>query len=185
VAYIVVSVHTGREADVAAEIVERLACGVYIPQCWDQSRRGLGRLRIARMRMAPLLPGYMFVADPGHSWPRLRHPRLCELGLDGVLRAVGMDRPATVDDAVIDEMRLRERAGGGAIRLGKPHPHGLQYRRGERVVFTEDAGSYQSLDGLFDGDAGARTAFVLTMLFGREVRHAVPYRWIRPRSATS
>ena len=106
-----------------------------------------------------LFPGYLFVLIVRGQWWDAAHSP----GVANLLRNGSGESPAVVSDAIITELRSRER--GGYIRL--PKAPGL--RRGDRVLIR--SGPFADQVALYQGQSGAQRVAVLLALFGgsREV----------------
>jgi transcriptional antiterminator RfaH len=109
-----------------------------------------------RIEVRPLLfPGYCFV------WIELQwHAARWSPGTCGLIMAG--DGPARVPEAVIDEIRGRER--DGLVEL--PKPPGLQHGDAIRVVH----GPLQGLCGLYDGMKPRERVAVLLQILGDRQR---------------
>jgi transcriptional antiterminator RfaH len=109
-----------------------------------------------RIEVRPLLfPGYCFVVIE-LQW----HAARWAPGMLGLIMAG--DGPARVPDAVIAELRSRER--DGLVEL--PKPPGLQHRDAIRVVH----GPLQGLRGLYDGMKPRERVAVLLQILGDRQR---------------
>jgi transcriptional antiterminator RfaH len=107
----------------------------------------------------PLFPGYAFVAIV-LQWHGARWcPGVLNLIMDG-------PRPARVPDAVIAELRARERAG--LIEL--PPPRSLKRGDAVRVVH----GPLRGLRGLYDGMKPRDRVAVLLQILGDQQRVELP-----------
>jgi transcriptional antiterminator RfaH len=93
---------------------------IYEPRLREQIRSRSGRKIV---RTPPLFPGYLFVWVVRGWWDARWSPGVVRLIMDGLL-------PARVPDAVIGEIRSRER--GGFVEL--PKPRGLRPGIRVRVV---------------------------------------------------
>jgi transcriptional antiterminator RfaH len=93
---------------------------IYEPRLREQIRSRSGRKIV---RTPPLFPGYLFVWVVRGWWEARWSPGVVRLIMDGLL-------PARVPDAVIGEIRSRER--GGFVEL--PKPRGLRPGIRDRVV---------------------------------------------------
>jgi transcriptional antiterminator RfaH len=124
---------------------------VYLPRLRER--------RVVRGRRVdvnpPLFPGYAFVAIVLQWHEARRCPGVSSLIMDGT-------RPARVPDAVIAELRGRERHG--LIELAKPR--GL--RRGDRVRIVR--GPFRDHLALFDGQTTRERVAVLLQLLGGQCR---------------
>jgi transcriptional antiterminator RfaH len=106
-------------------------------------------------RELPLFPRYLFI-EIVQQWYRARWcPGVVRLIMDGIT-------PAKVPDAVIEEIRSRER--NGLIEL--PKPRGL--RRGDPV--RVERGVFQGRLGLYDGQTARERVWVLLQLLGSQRR---------------
>jgi transcriptional antiterminator RfaH len=107
----------------------------------------------------PLFPGYAFVLIV-LQWHAARWcPGVVRLVTDGGV-------PARVPDAVIAELRKRERRG--VVEL--PEPPGL--RQGAPVRVTR--GPFQSLTGLYAGQAPHERVAILLSVLGGQQRVTLP-----------
>src|SRR5215813_8627824 len=93
---------------------------IYEPRLREQIRSRSGRKIV---RTPPLFPGYLFVWVVRGWWDARWSPGVVRLIMDGLL-------PARVPDAVISDIRSRER--GGFVEL--PKVHGLKPGMRVRVV---------------------------------------------------
>jgi transcriptional antiterminator RfaH len=145
---------TRREA-FATHFLDLAGFDVYLPRLREQ--------RIIRGRRVevrpPLFPGYAFVLIV-LQWHAARWcPGVFSLIMDGEV-------PAKVPDAVIDEIRSRER--GGLIEL--PKPPGL--RRGDKVRII--SGPFADHLALYDGMASHERVAVLLRVLGAQQRTELP-----------
>jgi transcriptional antiterminator RfaH len=108
---------------------------------------------------------YVFVAIVDHWWAAHRTPGVIRLVRDG-------DRPARVPEAVITELRRRER--GGLIELSTSP----RFKRGDPVKVT--GGAFAGHLGLYDGQAPHERVAVLLALLGGRVRVELPEAGIEP-----
>jgi len=92
---------------------------IYNPQLREQRRRYGRRI----MSVSQLFPAYVFVLIVSGWWDARWSPGVVRLVMDGLV-------PARVPDAVISEIRSRER--GGFVEL--PKPRGLRPGMRVRVV---------------------------------------------------
>ena len=107
----------------------------------------------------PLFPGYCFILIE-LQWHAARWaPGVISLIMDGV-------HPARVPDAVIAEIRSRER--GGLVELPKPPG----FRKGERVKII--AGPFSGRLALYSGMAPRERVLVLLSVLGGEQRVTLP-----------
>jgi transcriptional antiterminator RfaH len=127
----------------------------YLPRLREW-RRSHGRKILAT---PPLFPGYAFI-EIALQW----HSAKWSVGVLGLIMDGG--RPARVPDAVIDEIRGRER--GGLVELPR---RGLVV--GDRVRVTQ--GPMRGLDGLYEGQKSRDRVLVLLAVLGacRRVELAV------------
>ena len=128
---------------------------IYLPRYLKQRRHA----RRVEPVLAPLFPGYLFVAIDinAQRW----------LSIDstfGVTRLVrDGDRPAAVPLAVITALKCREDAKGLVVLDQRP-----RFSPGDKIRVLE--GSFRDCYGLYDGmSAGERVAILLDLL-GRKVR---------------
>jgi transcriptional antiterminator RfaH len=102
---------------------------------------------------------YVFVAIVDHWWAAHRTPGVIRLVLDG-------DRPARVPEAIIAELKQRER--NGLIELTKPP----RFQLGDPVRVTR--GAFAGHLALYDGQAPHERVAVLLALLGGRVRAELP-----------
>jgi transcriptional antiterminator RfaH len=128
---------------------------IYLPRYLKQRRHA----RRVEPVLAPLFPGYIFVAIDvdAQRW----------LSIDstfGVTRLVrDGDRPAAVPPAIISALKCREDAKGFVVLDQRP-----RFSQGDKVRVLE--GAFRDCYGLYDGmNAGERVAILLDLL-GRKVR---------------
>jgi transcriptional antiterminator RfaH len=113
-----------------------------------------------RIEVRPLLfPGYCFVVIE-LQW----HAARWAPGMLGLIMAG--DGPARVPDAVIAELRSRER--DGLIELPKPP----RLKRGDRVRII--AGAFRERLALYDGQTSQERVAVLLQLLGGQHRTVLP-----------
>jgi transcriptional antiterminator RfaH len=125
--------------------------------------------RIVRNRRVevtpPLFPGYLFVAIV-LQWHGARWcPGIAGLCMDGV-------RPARVPDAVIAELRGRER--NGLVELAQPR----RLQRGDSVRILR--GPFRERLALYDGQTAHERVAVLLQLLGGQQRAELPANAIEP-----
>jgi transcriptional antiterminator RfaH len=117
----------------------------YCPQIRSQSK-ALRRETVLR----PLFPGYCFVLIIAGWWAARWSPGVTRIVLDGAV-------PARVPDAVIDEIRSRER--NGLVHLPEREP-----RVGGAVRITR--GPFRELIGLYAGMRPRERCEVLLSVLG-------------------
>ncbi len=118
--------------------LHRLGFETYYPmirECLPVPRRKLSHAQrnssasIMRMAVVPFLPQLVFMRGHGCGthvdYSDSEDGKLVQVAFDlfrhpGVIGFVGEDEPTPVSDAVIERMRARERAGGGAIPGSTP-----------------------------------------------------------------
>jgi len=122
-------------------------------------RLGVRRVNAARKVPPPLFPGYCFVAIELQWHAASKSPGVRRLVLDGA-------HPAKVPDAVINDLKKRER--NGLIEL--PPPPG--FRRGDRVRVR--GGALTGHFGLYEGQRGADRIAVLLRWLGSERTVVLP-----------
>jgi transcriptional antiterminator NusG len=149
--YWVAQIDIRREA-LAVHCLQLAEYQVYAPRVRDGGN--------GRHRVAPLFPSYLFVAASPHGWWRARWA-------PGVVRLVlGGDAPAHVSDAVVAELKSRER--NGLIELPTSpwlKPAGPRFKSGDTVRIN--TGPLSGFTGLVAGMRGRdRVAVLLTMLGG-------------------
>jgi transcriptional antiterminator RfaH len=153
-----VAVYTQTQAEaLAVHHLERQKFDVYMPQYLK--RRSHARQITWQKR--PLFPRYIFVhLTDGSLWRKIRSTvGVSDLVLMG-------DKPATVDDAVIDEIRGRE-GDDGLVRLPDPAGH----KAGDQVRITKPG--LGDLCGIFEKQDDRDRVFVLLQFLGRTVRTRV------------
>jgi transcriptional antiterminator RfaH len=143
-----------REA-VATQCLALAGFDVYLPRLREH--------RVIRGRRVevspPLFPGYLFVAIV-LQWHGARWcPGVLNLLMDG-------ERPARVPDAVITDIRGRER--DGLVELAKPP----RFRRGDRVRIVQ--GPFSQHLALFEGQTAHERVAVLLQLLGGQQRTELP-----------
>jgi transcriptional antiterminator RfaH len=137
-------------ARLALRLLEQERFTVYAPQLRER--------RIVRGRRvdseSPLFPGYVFVLIQ-LQWHAARWcPGVRRLVMDGL-------QPAKVPDAVIEEIRARERKG--AIELPRRLP-----KPGDRVRLL--AGPFQGHLAIYAGMSGSERVAVLLQILGGQQR---------------
>jgi transcriptional antiterminator RfaH len=133
----------------------------------------LPRLRVPRVKRGrkietrpPLFPGYVFVSIANGCWWSARWcPHVVRLVSAG-------DGPAHVADAIVDELKGRER--GGLIDL--PKPPGLQAGDRVRILSGPFAGHF----GLFAGMKPRERVEVLLTILGGQVRAELAKAAVEP-----
>jgi transcriptional antiterminator RfaH len=128
-------------------------------QIYSPRIRAPKRARPSTLRTRPLFPGYCFVLVVAGWWSARWSPGVVRIVLDGSV-------PAKVPDSVIDELRRRERSG--VVEL--PGPPGL--RQGAPVRVTR--GPFQSLVGLYAGQAPHERVAILLSVLGSQQRVTLP-----------
>ena len=143
-----------REA-VATQCLALAGFEVYLPRLRERRVIRGRRLEVS----PPLFPGYLFVAIV-LQWHGARWcPGVLNLLMDG-------ERPARVPDAVIAELRGRER--NGLVELAKPP----RFRRGDRVRIVQ--GPFRNQLALYAGQAASERVAVLLQLLGGQQRAELP-----------
>jgi transcriptional antiterminator RfaH len=125
---------------------------IYEPRLREQIRSRSGRKIV---RTPPLFPGYLFVWVVRGWWDARWSPGVVRLIMDGLL-------PARVPDAVISEIRSRER--GGYVELLKPRG----FRPGMRVRVV--SGPLSEQIGLLAALRPHERVLVLLQLLGGQQR---------------
>jgi transcriptional antiterminator RfaH len=128
---------------------------VYLPRYLKRRRHA----RRDEVVAAPLFPRYLFVGVD-HLSQRWRAVRSTIGVTDVVCQG---DRPAMVENAIIQELRTHEDEQG-LIRL-QTRPH---FSNGEKVVIV--GGAFSNCFGLFDGMKDRDRVSILLDLLGRKVR---------------
>src|SRR5262245_7302566 len=133
------------------------------------------RLRISRRKPGgrrvvtkpPLFPSYVFVAIVAGWWSARWCPHVVRLILSGLT-------PAVIPDAVIDEIRGRER--GGLVELPKRD----QLKPGESVRVLQ--GPFTGQLGLYQGQRPHERILVLLAMLGGQQRVELPQDGVEPVS---
>ena len=125
---------------------------IYEPRLREQVRSRSGRKIV---RTPPLFPGYLFLWVVSGWWNARWSPGVVRLIMDGLL-------PARVPDAVVNELRSRER--NGLVEL--PRPRGLA--PGMRVKVLQ--GPLQDHIGLLAALRPHERVLVLLQLLGGQQR---------------
>lgn len=148
-------VHTKAGAERLAEgNLERQGFRAYLPRAQMRKRGARG----ASMVTIPLFPRYLFVQlDLDNAPWRAVHSTI------GVNRLVAFgDRPAPIDDRVIDEIREREREDGLV-----PLTDIVAFAPGEKVEITH--GAFCDHTGIFRCRSDKERVVVLLNLLGRDL----------------
>jgi transcriptional antiterminator RfaH len=124
---------------------------VYCPRLREQLRRRGRKI----VRTPPLFPGYTFVLVVSGWWNARWSPGVIRLIMDGL-------QPAHVPDAIISEIKSRER--GGLIELVKPHG----FKPGMRVRVV--SGPLSEQIGLLAALRPHERVLVLLQLLGGQQR---------------
>jgi transcriptional antiterminator RfaH len=124
----------------------------YMPRLRER-RLSPGRRLVEVQR--PLFPGYCFLTVAAQWYSARWSIGVIGLIMDGI-------RPAKVADAVIEEIKARER--GGLVEL----PHRAPFRQGEAVRVTQ--GPFAGHLGLFAGMRPHERILVLLALLGGHQR---------------
>jgi transcriptional antiterminator RfaH len=129
----------------------------YLPRC-SKDISHAGRTKDV---LRPLFPGFLFVeVDPTFCrWGDIKRTIwVREILTNG-------ERPSAVPQAVIDEIKSREKQGGGVVKLAPP-----KFERGQAVRITE--GLLAGVDGLFEEMRGKGRSMLLLSMLGRKVHIA-------------
>ena len=143
-----------REA-VARHFLQAGGYEIYFPK--TREKRLYGRRRVERVSL--LFPCYGFVSIT-NGW----HGARWTIGVAALI--MRGDRPAEVADAVIAEIRARER--GGLVEL----PRREEFRMGDHVRVT--AGALSGQLGLYAGQRPHERVLVLLALLGGQQRVELP-----------
>jgi transcriptional antiterminator RfaH len=126
----------------------------------------LPRLRLIRPRHGrkvefrqPLFPSYLFVLITAGWWSARWCPHVVRLLTAG-------DGPMHVPDAIVDEIKSRER--GGLVEL----PRRDAFKPGDQVKVTQ--GPFLNCLGLYQGQRGRERVLVLLSLLGSPQRVELP-----------
>jgi transcriptional antiterminator RfaH len=139
-----------KQEHIAEENLLRQGYDVLCPQIRVQ------KLRNRRWTWAqePLFPRYLFVgAAEGLSWAPVRST----VGVASLVRFGG--QVAAVPETLVDTLRAS---------AAEPQHHRPMYQQGQKVRIV--AGSFATLEGVFDMADGAERATVLLDLLGRQSR---------------
>jgi len=150
-----------REA-VARHFLQAGGYEIYFPKV--REKRLHGRRRVERVSL--LFPRYGFVSIT-NGW----HGARWTIGVAALI--MRGDRPAEVADAVIAEIRARER--GGLVELPKRE----KFRAGEAVRVTQ--GAFAGHLALFAGQRPRERVLVLLALLGGQQRVTLPKDYIEPQ----
>jgi transcriptional antiterminator RfaH len=124
-------------------------------------------------RVVSLFPRYLFVrVDTAHQ---SLAPVRSTSGVIDVVRCG--TQPATVPDAIMEELIQRADAHTGLHRLRCRS----RFERGMRVNVI--AGPFEGLDGIFEREAGSDRVVILLELLGRRTPVGVPSRYVVSRIA--
>jgi transcriptional antiterminator RfaH len=146
----------------ATHCLELAGYEVYLPRLRE---RRVIRHRKVEVR-PPLFPGYLFIVIQV-GWYGARYcPGIASLIMNGA-------GPACVPDAVIAEIRARER--NGLVELPDKPP---RFRPGAPVRIL--AGPFQGHFALYDGQSSRERVAVLLSLLGGRVRVELPEAGIEP-----
>lgn len=138
----VVQTESQRE-NVAAEFLKAAAYTVYLPKI------------LVKKRVAPLFPGYLFVAIGEHWWS-------VRWSVAVVRVLMADDVPARVPDKVVAGIMKRE-GSDGLVRL--PKARGLMRGDAVRIV----GGSFAGHLAIYEGMSGDARVCVLLEMLGRRV----------------
>lgn len=154
----VVQTHPNGERK-AAWHLEQQGFVVYMPQYLKRWRHA----RKTEMRPAPLFPRYLFIAmDIAQArWRAVRST----IGVSDLI--CNGDRPASVPDKIVEEVRAREDEKGLL-----PLRHASPFKQGEAVAVIE--GSLAGATGFFDCFKDSDRVFLLLELLGRPMRVQLP-----------
>jgi transcriptional antiterminator RfaH len=109
---------------------------------------------IAKRRIVPLFPSYLFVRIQDHWWSIGNTIAVIDLLMSG-------DHPARLKDEIVNTIKAKEK--NGFVKL--PEPRGL--KRGDRIRIRQ--GSFAGHLAIFDGMSGPERSRVLLDLLGRKV----------------
>jgi transcriptional antiterminator RfaH len=141
---------------VAKHFLQLAGYAVYIPLIREHVVRRHRRVE----RIASLFPSYGFVGlTEQQGWYSVRW----SIGVAAVL--MGGDHPAVVPDAILDDIRRRER--NGAIELARNG-----FKLGDAVCVR--AGPFEGQRGLYAGQAPHERVAVLLALLGSQRRVILP-----------
>lgn len=157
--------HTKAGAERLAEgNLERQGFRAYLPRAQMRRRNARGVSTVT----VPLFPRYIFVQlDLDNA------PWRAVNSTYGVSRLISFgDRPAHVDDAVIDEIRQREREDGIV-----PLADIVSFKPGEAVEITH--GAFSDRTGIFKCRSDKERVVVLLNLLGRDLSVAIESDCVR------
>lgn len=145
-------VHTKpRQEDLALVNLERQGYMCYLPQI----RIERVRRRRAAVVTEPMFPRYLFVrldsSDQGKSWSPIRST----LGVSRLVRFG--TRAATIDDVLIDWLRLREQA----------MPTQALFQSGDSVIITD--GPFAGIEAIYQTEDAEQRALILLEILSKPV----------------
>jgi transcriptional antiterminator RfaH len=147
--WIVARLERHRE-QLALDCLQRSGFPTYFPRLREHRRSHARKIEIR----PPLFPGYAFISIE-LQW----HAARWTLGVAALIMNAGT--PAKVSDAIIAEIRARER--NGLVELPR-----RQLVAGDRVRVMQ--GPLRGLDGLYAGMRGGERVMVLLHLLGAQQR---------------
>ncbi len=133
--------------------------------------------RRVRTVQAPYFPRYLFVElEPGITpFGPIRNTNgvlqmLCDVG----------GRPFYVPPGIVEELQRQSAANGGSIPIEglTPTPGKSRFISGDRIKVTE--GSFTSIEGIFDREAGKRVVVLLSMFRGGTVEVELDEAQLKP-----
>jgi transcription antitermination factor NusG len=151
--------------------------------------RKFGRLRVAEAEVRPLMLGYVFVSLPSlNAQFGIFDPRHGSEALRGSLGFISCEQgpesqrwPMAISEAVIEDMRLRERNGEfdltGLSEDGR-HFVAKWVRVGAWVQLVE-GGPFAFFHGVIEGVLSSTLIVVGVHIFGRVTAMTVPLDWVR------
>ena len=145
-----------RQEDRAVENLKRQGYAPFLPIC----------RKPRKLDIKPLFPRYIFVfVCTENPWKAMNST----YGVTSVLRRSD-HVPMSIEDAVVDRIRDRMTADGGAVILEDDEPEKKNLIPGQEIRIV--AGSHVGFGGLFVGREKDRIIALLN-LFGRQVRTTV------------
>ena len=145
--------------------------------------RKFGRQRVVAAEVRPLMPGYMFVSLSAVA-PRFHLFQASAEGpeaIRGALRLLrGPEGPMAVSEAVIEDMRLRERNGEFDLTARTDSGRGFVARWVRPGAWVElDSGPFALYRGIIEEVMSATLVKVAVTVFGRLTPMIVPLDWVR------
>jgi transcriptional antiterminator RfaH len=151
--YWTVAVAMSQREDLVTEHLKREGFETYVPKVREEKRA------------APLFPGYLMVRVVVRWYPIRWCPGVLKLLMAG-------DTPAKLADAIVDEIKGRER--GGFVKL----PKAATLQEGQSVRVT--TGMFAGRTAIYQGMNGSQRERILLDLLGQSVSVTMPKGSIEP-----